>query len=229
MNSKEIINKRILLVEDNEKILKGNTRLLTWEGYIVDAATTISEARTFIDANRPNIIILDIMLPDGNGVDFMKTLRLSCAKDIPILLLTGLGSQEDIIEGLRQGCDDYITKPYDFPILLARIEALLRRAGRVPEYIEEGGLRLDITADVATFNNVDLLLTQKEFAVLMIMVQNTGRYIDSEYLYEKVWKAPFVENKNALKSTIKRLRTKLSQSNCIIEWSRDEGYIFSKT
>ncbi len=221
-------NKRILLVEDNEKILNGNKRMLSWEGYTVDTATTIEAARVCISANTPHIIILDIMLPDGSGLDFMKSLRRSSASDIPILLLTGLGGQEDIIKGLSDGSDDYMTKPYDFPVLLARIEALLRRSMRVPQFVESDSLVLDITADVATLHDVDLLLTKKEFATLLILTQNTGRYVDCEYLYERVWKMPYAENSNALKSTIKRLRTKLQGSEYIIEWSRDEGYVFSK-
>ncbi len=227
--NKDKKGKRILLVEDNEKILKGNKRMLSWEGYIVDTATTIEEARSCINANTPHIIILDIMLPDGNGLDFMKTLRKSTVSGIPILLLTGLVAPEDMIKGLSEGSDDYMTKPYDFPVLLARIEALLRRSMRVPEFFENDSLTLDVTADIATLNGVDLLLTQKEFATLLILMQNTGRYVDGEYLYERVWKMPYAENNNALKSTIKRLRTKLHDSGYLIEWSRDEGYIFSRT
>ncbi len=221
-------NKRILLVEDSEKILRGNKRLLSWEGYTVDTATSIAAAKDCINANIPHIIILDIMLPDGNGIEFMKTLRRSHAASIPILLLTGLGSQEDMIKGLAEGSDDYMAKPYDFPVLLARIEALLRRSERVPDFVESGPLKLDITADIATLNGLDLLLSQKEFSTLLILVQNSGRYIGCEYLYERVWKMPYSENSNALKSTIKRLRSKLAGSNYLIEWSRDEGYIFSQ-
>ncbi len=228
MTNKEHKNKRILLVEDNEKILNGNKRLLEWEGYTVDTATTIKKAYECIDANIPHIIILDIMLPDGNGLDFMKSLRQSSAAGVPILLLTGLGTQEDIIHGLSAGSDDYITKPYDFPILLARIQALLRRSARVPELLENGRLKLDISADIATLDDVDLLLTQKEFLILLFLMQNIGHYVASEHLYERVWKMPYAENNNALKSTIKRLRTKLSGSDYLIEWSRDEGYIFTK-
>ncbi len=110
---------------------------------------------------------------------------------IPILLLTGLTTQEDILHGLRSGGDDYLTKPYDFEILLARIEALLRRSERVPETITKGHLTLDVAAGVVLLGESDLLLTKKEFALLLIFVQNPERFIDGEYLYEKVWKQPF--------------------------------------
>ncbi len=226
MVREEKAGKRVLLVEDNEKILRGNKRMLSWEGYVVDTATTIAEAFLRIKESVPHVIVLDIMLPDGSGLDFLKTLREGAHGGIPVLILTGLSTQEDIIRGLTEGGDDYLTKPYDFPILLARVEALLRRAVRVPTSVERGGLRFDLVAHVAQLGDVDLLLTQKEFSLLLILVQNTGRYLDAEYLYEKVWKMPLLENTNALKSTIKRLRSKLEGSDYTIEWSRDEGYTF---
>ena len=218
--------KRILLVEDNEKIMFVNRQMLEWEGYEVAAAPTLAEARASISERRPNAMILDIMLPDGNGLDFMRELRESEHTNIPILLLTGLAGQEDIVRGLAEGGDDYLTKPYDFPILLARIEALLRRAARVPEVIVKGRLSLDVTADVAMLDGRDLLLSQKEFALLLLFTQNEGRFIDSEYLYEKVWKAPMASNSNALKSSIKRLRAKIEGSGWQIKWERGSGYIF---
>lgn len=135
--------KRLLLVEDNEKILRGNQRLLEWEGYEVDAARTLEQAEQCFEARRPDAVILDIMLPDGNGLEYMKALRQGRDGDVPILLLTGLTSQEDVIQGLAAGGDDYLTKPYDFPILLARIEALLRRADRIPKTLQAGKLVLD--------------------------------------------------------------------------------------
>lgn len=220
--------KGILLVEDNEKILRGNHRLLTWEGYRVDTATTLSQARECIDNLRPDLIVLDIMLPDGSGLDFMEDLRKSSYAAIPVLLFTGLTTQEDILRGLRSGGDDYLTKPYDFEILLARIEALLRRSERVPEKISMDGFTLDLASGVGTLESRDLLLTQKEFALLLIFVQNPERNLDSDYLCEKIWNQPQVGNANALKSTIKRLRSKIEGSGWCLVWSRGEGYSFEK-
>ncbi len=216
--------KMILLVEDNEKILRGNKRMLMWEGFAVETATTLAQAYERISASRPSAIVLDIMLPDGSGMDFLKKLRSGKHKDVPVLLLTGLGGQDNIVSGFEQGADDYLTKPYDFPILLARLQALLRRAGRVPEQIANGRLRLDLSAQIAFLDDVDLLLTQKEFAVLLLLVQNLGSFVVGDYIYEKVWGAPLSANNNAFKSTIKRLRSKLENSGFLIEWSRDEGY-----
>jgi len=220
--------KRILLVEDNEKIMFVNRQMLDWEGYEVTVAPTLTEAKAFIHERRPDAIVLDIMLPDGSGLDFMRELRQSKNANIPILLLTGLAEQEDIVRGLAEGGDDYLTKPYDFPILLARIEALLRRAARVPEVIRKGRLSLDVTADVAALDGRDLLLSQKEFALLQLFTQNEGRSIGSEYLYEKIWNAPMAKDSGALTSCIKRLRAKIEGSGWQIAWARGSGYIFER-
>jgi DNA-binding response OmpR family regulator len=220
--------KLLLLVEDNEKIMNGNRRLFGFAGYETVAALTLAEARAAISATRPDAILLDIMLPDGSGLDFMRELRESGSAGIPILLLTGLTTPEDVIKGLTAGGDDYLTKPYDFPILLARVEALLRRAQRVPEVISRGLLSLDIASGVATLNGTDLLLNKKESALLLIFLQNSERYIDAEYLYEKIWHAPMTGSTQALKSTITRLRAKLGGSGWNIAASRGEGYIFER-
>ena len=104
------------------------------------------------------------------------------------------------------------------------MEALLRRASRVPERITKGCLTLDVSSSVATRDGVDMLLAQKEFALLLIFIQNPKRFIDGAYLYEKVWNQPLTGDVNALKSSIKRLRGKLEGSGWQIAWSRGEGY-----
>lgn len=218
--------KRILLVEDNEQIMRGNERMLTRRGYEVITALTLTEARSAIQAQMPDLFVLDIMLPDGSGLDFMVELRRY--SQAPVLLLTGLTTTEDIVRGLSQGGDDYLAKPYDFGVLLARVEALLRRAENVPEKLVRGRLSLDVAADVATFDGVDLLLTQKEFVLLLIFIQNEERFVSAEYLYEKAWKAPLSGDSQALKKTIHRLREKIAGSGWHIVWSRGEGYSFEK-
>lgn len=218
--------KRILLVEDNEQIMRGNERMLTRRGYEVISALTLTEARSAVQVQMPDLFVLDIMLPDGSGLDFMAELRRH--SQVPVLLLTGLTTPEDIMRGLSQGGDDYLAKPYDFGVLLARVEALLRRAENVPEKLVRDRLCLDVAADVATFDGNDLLLTQKEFVLLLIFVRNEERFISAEYLYEKAWKSPLSGDSQALKKTIHRLREKIAGSGWRIEWSRGEGYRFEK-
>lgn len=218
------MNNLILLVEDNEQILYGNKRMLKRRGYNVMTALTLKEARACMRKAEPSVIVLDIMLPDGSGLDFMCELRQE--SNIPVLLLTGLTTPGDIIRGLSGGGDDYLTKPYDFGVLLARIEALLRRAECVPDILQKGVLKLDVMAHQALLEDKDLLLTQKDFALLLLFTQNEGKVVRAEYLYEKVWKAPMHGNTQAIKSAISRLRKKLDGSGYTISSLRNEGYLF---
>ena len=218
--------KAILLVEDNEKIVSGNKWMFERQGFDVAAALTLRDARASIGEHRPDVIVLDIMLPDGSGLDFLRELRESDHSGIPVLLLTGLSTKEDILRGLKSGGDDYLTKPYDFDELLARVEALLRRAARVPEVIVKGRLSLDVTAGAASIDGKDILLTQKEFALLLIFAQNEGRHFGGEYLYDKVWKQPMAGDSQAIRKTVSNLRVKLEGSGWNIGWSRGEGWCF---
>ena len=222
-----MIGKKVLLVEDNKKIMEGNARKLTKSGYKVFCALNLSEARNLL-GNQPDVIILDIMLPDGSGLDFMREVRESEYAAIPILLLTGLAESEDIVHGLKSGGDDYMTKPYDFDVLLARIETLIRRSVKLPEFVNKGCLSIDVVAGVAMCDGEDLLLGKKECALLFVFAQNEGVYIEAEDLYARIWKVSMGSDGAALKSAIKRLRQKLSGSEWSIGWSRGEGYVFEK-
>lgn len=217
---------RMLLIEDNPRIQLANKDMLELLGYEVAIAMNLAEARACLLAQTPDVVVLDIMLPDGSGLDFLRELCQNTG--IPVLMLTALGSTEDTVRGLSLGADDYLSKPYAYPILAARVETLLRRAQQVPERIHKGRLCLDVTADVATLDGADLLLSQKEFSLLLIFVQNEERFISAEYLYEKVWKQPMAGNSNTLKTTINRLREKIKSCGYRIEWSRGEGYCFQR-
>ena len=226
MGVKSMREKLILLVEDNEQILRGNERLLTRRGYGIAAALTLFEAHKELEAQMPDLIVLDIMLPDGSGLDFIAELRQH--SQIPVLLLTGLTTPEDVVRGLTAGGDDYLAKPYDFGVLLARVEALLRRSEQIPEKLTRDRLSLDVAVGVASLDGTDLLLTQKEFALLLVFAQNEGRFISAEYLYEKVWKQPMAGDNQAFKKTLYRLREKIKGSGWRIELSRGEGYSFER-
>lgn len=206
------------------QIMRGNERMLSRKGYETAAALTLAEACAVIEKRMPDVIVLDIMLPDGNGFDFMRELRKTSG--IPILLLTGLSTHADIVRGLTEGGDDYLAKPYDFGVLLARIEALLRRAAQVPDTLTKGALRFDILANQVFLNGEDLLLTKKEFALLLLLVKNERRPLSPEYVYETVWKTPMDADKNALKFQLSRLRKKLGGSFSILYDTDEDGYIF---
>jgi len=219
----------ILLVEDDHEIMKVNEEMFKREGYRVACALTLADARRFMSESYPEVVVIDIKLPDGSGLDFAKEIRQSEKSATPILFLTGLGTHNDVVRGLKAGGDDYMTKPYNFNELFARVEAVKRRYVSLPETINKGGLSIDVTAGIAMCGGKDLLLAKKEFAVLLIFIQNEERFITSDYIYERAWGTPMENDSIALNSAIKRLRKKIEGCGWSIGWRRGEGYIFEKS
>ena len=227
-NTESQNRKTILLVEDNEQVMDGNKRMLERAGYETACALMLADARALISERMPDLIILDIMLPDGSGLDFMAEVRSTESSRTPILLLTGLRGVDDRVRGLKEGGDDYLTKPYDFEELLARVEALLRRAQSVPETIRKGTLVLETFSNNAFIGDEDLVLTGREFDVLFMLVLNEDKMLRTEDIYEKIWKQPLTGDKNAIQTIISRLRKKIEPSGHGIEAVRKAGYIFTK-
>ena len=219
------MNKRtVLCVEDNIEIQLCNKPLLENKGFTVKTAMTLRDAREEVKKEMPGLIILDILLPDGNGLDFLRELRKT--SNVPVIALTNRKGDVDIIEGFSSGCDDYIPKPYTFPVLYARIEAILRRTEQVPEVINKGALTLDPMAGQAFLDGVDLLLSPKEFSLLLLFTQHENETISAEFIYEKVWNAPLLEGKNTLEALISGLRSKIKPSGYNVIARRGQGYIF---
>lgn len=223
--------KTILLVEDNEKIMAANQRTLAAAGYCVKMAASLAEARAYLAEIEPDAIVLDIMLPDGSGLDFLSEARqMSTA---PILLLTALGSKDSRLAGLRAGADDYIAKPYDLDELLERVAAFIRRKkileARTQQKLVRGALTLDIVAQRALWAQEDMLLTQKEYALLLLLVQQEGNMVSLDTLYETVWLAPLGDNAGALWKHISNLKRKVERYTdaIVIKASRGKGYKLS--
>jgi len=221
----------LLLVEDNEDIQDLNKFFLTQRGYDVRIAMNLAEAKEAIsnatDEAKPDLIVLDIMLPDGNGLDFLKELRAG-GNYTPVLLLTALSETSDEMRGMQEGGDDYIAKPYENDILHTRIEALLRRAERVPQTIKKGTLLLESYSSQAYISGESLGLTAREYSVLLFLVQNEGRLLAADFIYGEIWKQPLNEDKNAAQTIISRLRKKIEPSGYSIETHRNKGYTFTK-
>lgn len=219
----------ILLVEDNKDIQLVNKKILEKQRiYNVRLAMDLAEARERIMENVPDIIVLDIMLPDGSGLDFLKEIRDGQAKNVPVLLLTALGTSEDVVAGLKSGGDDYLAKPYDYNVLLARIEALLSRAERVPETITKGAMIIKVPSNEVFINGEKLRLSQIEFCLLLKFVQNEELMMSSDYLYEQVWGQQMVGDNVALKNAVYKLRGKLVNSGYTIVSERGGGYCFER-
>ena len=218
--------KTLLLVEDDLEVQDFNTQLLEHEGFGVVTAATLTEARELLEnGSLPDAIILDIGMPDGSGLNFLQTLRKT--SKIPVLMLTGYTTNEDVVQGFQSGCDDYLTKPYDFNVLLMRILRLLTRAEQVPDKVAKGRLILYPMSNQAFVNDKDLLLAEKEFNLLLLFTQLENQVISVEYLYEKIWKLPMVDNSSAVRKTVSRLRDKLENSGCTINTERGGGYSFT--
>ena len=219
--------KTILCVEDEQRVLRNNQKTLREAGYAVLCAENLAEAREHLSKQKPSGIILDIMLPDGNGLDFLKELRAG-GNQVPVLMLTAWNTDADIARGLDLGADDYIGKPFGYDVLLSRVRKMLAQAQRVPEHVTKGRLRLDIPAMTAAAGGVDLLLTQKEFSLLLLFVQHEAQVLEPEFLYERVWNAPMGDDKRTLQKHISALKKKLADANFedAIHQVYGKGYYF---
>lgn len=221
--------KTILLVEDNRHLNAINSRALRLAGYRVLTALSLKEARERLAEAEPDAIVLDILLPDGNGVDFCREIRERIAA--PILFLTSVTGVEQALEGIRAGGDDYLNKPFHIELLLARIEAFWRRDAiqqrRNPATaLTRGPLTLNPATGVALLHGEDMQLTGREFALLLLLMRNEGRALTAGYLYETIWNLPLVGDPNALKTAVSRLRKKLEGSGFGIIAKRGVGYRF---
>jgi len=217
----------LLLVEDEPALQALNKQILQRSGHAVKQAFTLKEAREIINESPPKGIILDIQLPDGSGLDLLQEIRNT--SNIPVLILTTLGSKDDIIRGFDLGSDEYLVKPYDdLEIFRMRVDNLLRRAASIPDTLEFGTIKLFPASGIAMLDGEDMLLSQKEYSILQLLVQNPEKILSSEYIYEKIWGQEKIEGDNSLKVAVAKLRKKLTDSPYTITASRGEGYYLER-
>lgn len=220
------MSRTVLLVEDNRHIMKINGDTLTEAGYRVLKAETAAQARALLETEAPDLIVLDIMLPDGDGLALCRDIRGE--SNIPILFLSAKKESSEIIEGLRAGGDDYLPKPYDIGVLLARVEALLRRAVTSGTVTTWGSLTLDTVSQRALVNGEDILLTPREFALLLYLVRNEGQEVHMERLYEAAWGQPMANDPNAVRIAVSRLRKKIAPAGVQITTARGVGFVLRR-
>jgi DNA-binding response OmpR family regulator len=225
---------KILLVEDDRFLNEINRRALESAGHEVMTASTLAAARKWLTKIRPDAIVLDVTLPDGNGVAFCQEIRPVTLA--PILFLTSSHGHEDELAALRAGGNDYLRKPFDLEVLIARVDSFVcrdRMAKRVfpGRPIVIGNLTLEVVAGRALADGKDLLLTQKEFSILLALVQQDGENITPEDLYQTIWKRPLGDDARALWAHISRLNKKLragiGPDGPSIHTERGHGYRFS--
>jgi DNA-binding response OmpR family regulator len=212
----------VLLVEDNKNLNEANRRALEMEGYDVLTSLTQAGARRCLAEHSPDVILLDVFLPDGNGMDFCGEIRGDT--DAHILFLTSLLEHEDRIRGLNLGGDDYITKPYKLEEMLSRVRAVMRRRGMSSaKIITRGPLTLDTVATRAFLHGEDVCLKPKEFALLRLLVENAGKEFTAEELYKAVWGLDANDDTRTVKVHISGLRQKLKMdSQCEIELEMEQ-------
>lgn len=219
------MERTILMIEDDPNITRINRTTLIKRGYLVLEAGTLEQGREMLERENPDLVILDIMLPDGSGLDFCA--RIRDKNRIPVLFLTALDEEQDIVDGFSRGGDDYLPKPYAPNVLAARVEGLLRRA-EYEEMFTRGGLSLDMVKRQAYVNGEKAGLTPIQFSLLLYLVRNEGRIMQAQRLYEKVWDQPMGDDDNAVKTAVSHLRKKIEPAGFQIAFVRGSGYRFEE-
>jgi two-component system, OmpR family, response regulator RegX3 len=200
---------RILIVEDEESISEPLSAHLVREGFDASVAPTVEAARESFRAQAPDLVLLDVMLPDGDGRDLCRELRST--SDVPIVMLTARGEDVDKIVGLELGADDYLVKPFSAGELVARIRAILRRASPAPArgVIEVGAVRLDPDARTVMRSGDPVVLAAREFDLLAMLMANAGRVMRREQIMDEVWDPHWFGSTKTLDVHIAWLRKKL--------------------
>jgi len=218
---------RILLVEDQSDAAQVLAKGLREHSYAVDIACDGEAALYQTSINDYDLIVLDVMLPRRNGIEVCQDLRAG-GSAVPVLMLTARDSVQDRVQGLDAGADDYLSKPFDFPELLARMRALLRRGPEVrPETVQVADLVIDIRSRCVVRSNRLIELTAKEYALLDYLARNVDRVVGRAEIAEHVWDEVFDPFSNLIEVYIQRLRRKIDEdhSSKLIRTLRGEGYM----
>ncbi len=203
------MNEKIFLLEDDAYLRDGLSEMLSGQGYVVTATETISQARGIIASGVFDLIILDVMLPDGSGLDLCASLRAS-GVTTPILFLTACDDEINIVKGLDSGADDYVTKPFKLLELMSRVRALLRRSGNNLSLVSSDGIVIDMNNMTVKKNNETIFLTKTEFQILCCLIRNSGVIVTRDTLLKNIWdeSGNFIYD-NTLSVHMSRLREKI--------------------
>jgi len=218
---------KILIVEDEEQIASFLRRGLSYEGYEVETAADGTSALAKARDARPDLVVLDLMLPGMDGLEVCRRLRLAHSS-LPILILTARDSVSDRVQGLDAGSDDYMVKPFALAELLARVRALLRRAGPgEPEVLQFADLRLDTGTRQVYRSETQIELTSKEFDLLELFLRHPKQVLTRETIYDRVWGYDFGGESNIIEVYIRYLRQKLESDgrSRLLFTVRGVGYV----
>ena len=224
---------KLLIIEDDTSLREIMQRALQGEGYIVESAATYFDACDKIAGYSYDCIMLDIMLPDGNGLKLLEEIKRS-GKEERVIIISARDSLDDKITGLDLGADDYLAKPFYMAELSARIKSVMRRgSGAVNNTMTAGNISLDLGSRRVTINGKELALLKKEFDILLYFMQRPGHIVDKAVLAEAVWgdHIDMVDNFQFVYAQIKNLRKKLSEAGASINIKAvyGFGYKFTET
>lgn len=217
----------IYIVEDDESIREIETIALKNSNYIVSAFENAKEFYKKLDELVPDLILLDVMLPDESGYDIVRKLRKRPAtQDIPIIMVTAKTTEMDMIKGFDGGADDYIKKPFSIMELITRVKALLRRTAKEePKLLKLDDLLIDHERHVVTVNNEPVDLTYKEYELLRLLMGSQGIVMTREVIMRSVWDTDFEGETRTVDMHIKTLRHKLGDYGSRIKTVRNVGYV----
>jgi len=223
------VRTRILIVEDEASIAEPFARLLEREGFEATVADSAAAALESVRGRRPDLVLLDLALPDGDGRDVCRTLRAE--SQVPVIMLTARGTETDRVVGLELGADDYVVKPFSAVEVIARIRAVLRRASGVAAATPSGPIRirdveLDLDARRATRAGADLELSRKEFDLLAELMRHAGAVVRREDLMSRVWDENWFGSTKTLDVHMGWLRRKLGEPP-LIDTVRGVGFRFA--
>ena len=217
----------IYIVEDDKNISEIESYALKNSGYLVD---TFENAKTFwsrVQDRKPDLVLLDVMLPDSDGIEVLKKMRRNPdTRRVPVIMVTAKSSEIDKVKGLDNGADDYITKPFGIMELISRVKAILRRINQDEEekQLVFQNITLDCEKRQVTLDGANCELTYKEFELLKLFLQNAGIVMTRETIMEKVWGIDFEGESRTLDMHIKTLRQKLGDAGKHIKTVRNVGY-----
>jgi two-component system OmpR family response regulator len=218
---------RILLVEDDKVLADALSRALVQSAHAVDIVSTGEEADRALALGIYDLAVLDIGLPGISGLEVLKRLRAR-RSTMPVLLLTALDSLQDQVRGLDLGADDYLSKPFDLPVLEARVRALLRRGSNSTPYLEHGLLKFDTVGRRVYYDRKPLELSPRELAVLELLLMREGRVVSKEQMVNHLYGWGDEVGDNAIEVYVYRLRRKLEPLGCEIRTVRGMGYLMER-
>jgi two-component system, OmpR family, response regulator len=218
---------KLLVVEDEEMILELLSGSLRFAGFDVVTAVSGAEALRAVRASRPDLVLLDVMLPDGDGFEVVRRLR-SSGPDVPVIFVTARDEVHERVAGLALGADDYVTKPFSLDEVLERIRAVLRRTGRAAAKprLRVAGLELDEDGHEVRRDGIPIALTPTEFRLLRFLMSNAGRVLSKQQIFDHVWDHNPAGDANVVEPCVSYLRRKVDQDEPhLIHTIRGVGYV----